>query len=453
MKLNALTTLITLLLASASQAQTDTVLIKTFGGPNFEKASVVIACNQGGYAVIGTTGSNQTGNSDMFLLRLDDELNCLWHYNYGGAQVEWGVDLVEDPSGNFLLLGYGSSYGNGTYDMQVMKVNSEGMLLWNHAYGGADWDFGTAITRHPQGGFLISGNSYSNGAGGQDGVIYHIDGNGTTLSEWYFGYEGEDAVRDLVTLPDGWAAVGYVTENDTVKASVWRMTSEDQLLWNNKRVDVTHEIKGRAIATDGTYIYVAGSKTLGAENQTYRQRFNPAGNEIDYWFIPHDMEDVAIWNGMWYFGGRTELDGFGRADGCFEEYTVDGGYQGGLFAATDREEEFECIIADDNGIVLCGSFDTEDLGAQAAILLYRRPTVYSDTIYDLISLDCFVVDISETEFPDQSTFAVVDVIDLQGRMVCAAVKFSELTAVQRRGAGIYIIRDTATGACRKLLID
>ncbi|MFN5622040.1 MAG: hypothetical protein ACK478_12115 [Flavobacteriales bacterium] len=453
MKLNALFIGIGLLSVMSMQAQTDTVLIKTFGGPNFEKASAVIACSDGGYAVIGTTGSNQTGNTDMFLLRLDDELNCVWHYNYGGAQVEWGIDLVEDMSGNFLLLGYGSSYGNGSYDIQVMKVNSEGTLLWNHAYGGQDWDFGTAISRHPQGGFLITGNTYSDGAGDQDGIIYHIDGNGTELNEWIFGYEREDAVQDIVTLPDGWAVVGYVTENDTVKASVWRMNSEDELLWNNKRVDVTHEIRGRAIATDGTYLYATGSKVLGEEKQTYRQRFNPEGNEIDYWFIPHDMEDVAVWNGMWYFGGRTELNGFGRADGCFEKYTVDGGYQGGLFAATDRDEEFECIIATEQGIVLCGRFDTQDRGDQAAVLLYRRSEVFSETSYAPIELDCFVVEVEEPEEQDQATFAVVDIIDLQGRLMGTGMKCSVLQHNNPWAAGIYIIRDTATGACKKLFID
>jgi hypothetical protein len=442
---------------SVIQAQTDTVLIKTFGGPNFEKASSVIACSDGGYAVIGTTGSNQTGNTDMYLLRLDDELNCIWHYNYGGAQVEWGVDLVEDITGNFLLLGYGSSYGNGTYDLQVMKVNSEGTLLWNHAYGGEDWDFGTAISTHPQGGFLITGNTYSTGAGGQDGIIYHIDGNGTILNQWNFGYAGEDAVQDVVVLPDGWAAVGYITENDTVKASLWRMNSDDQLLWNNKRLDPTHEIRGRAITTDGEFIYVTGSRKLGEDNKTYRQRFNAVAAEIMYDSIPHDMEDVAVWNGKWYFGGRTALSGFGRLDGCFERYSVDGEYQGGLFAATDRDEQFECIIANDNGIVLCGSFETEDLGEQAAIMLYRRSTVYSDTLYTPITLDCFVVDVSETDVQDQPTFAVVDVVDMQGRVVCSGVKWaavpSTLPAFQRRSSGIYIIRDIATGACKKLFID
>ncbi len=439
--------------SQAISAQVDTLLIKTFGGPNYEKASAVVACTEGGYAVIGTTGSNQTGNTDMFLLRLDDQLNCMWHYNYGGAQVEWGIDLIEDVSGNFLLLGYGSSYGNGTYDMQVMKVNSEGTLLWNHAYGGADWDFGTAISTHPQGGFLITGNTYSNGAGDQDGVIYHIDGNGTILSEWYFGNEREDAVQDVVALPDGWAAVGYITDNDTVKASLWRMNSDDQVMWNDKRLDPTHEIRGRAITTDGEFIYATGSRKLGGENKTYMQRFNAAAVEIMYDSIPHDMEDVAVWNGKWYFGGRTALSGFGRLDGCFEEYTVDGGYQGGLFAATDRDEQFECIIVNADGIVLCGSFETEDLGEQAAIMLYRRPTVYSDTLYAPLALDCFVVEVEENQTDNQPTFTVVDVLDLQGRVIGTSIKLSQLQSLQRRESGIYIIRDTATGACKKLFID
>ena len=194
-------------------------------------------------------------------------------------------------------------------------------------------------------------------------------------------------------------------------------------------------------------------QTLVDEQQTYRQRFNPEGNEIDYWFIPHDMKDVAIWDRMWYFGGRTANVGFGRLDGYFEKYTVDGGYQGGLFAATDRDEQFECIIVNADGIVLCGSFETEDLGEQAAIMLYRRPTVYSDTLYAPLALDCFVVEVEENHTDNQPTYAVVDVLDLQGHVIGTAIKFSQLQSIDRWNSGIYIIRDTATGACKKLFID
>jgi hypothetical protein len=155
---------------------------------------------------------------------------------------------------------------------------------------------------------------------------------------------------------------------------------------------------------------------------------------------------------MWYFGGRTANVGFGRLDGYFEKNTVDGGFEGGLFAATDRDEQFECIIANDNGIVLCGSFETEDLGEQAAIMLYRRPTVYSDTIYAPFALDCFVVEVEENYSNNQPTYAVVDVLDLQGRVVGTAMKWSMLQSIDRWNSGIYIVRDTATGACKKLFI-
>jgi hypothetical protein len=165
------------------------------------------------------------------------------------------------------------------------------------------------------------------------------------------------------------------------------------------------------------------------------------------------MEDIAIWDNMWYFGGRTTNVGFGRMDGYFEKYSVDGEYLGGLFAATDRDEQFECIIVNADGIVLCGSFETEDLGEQAAIMLYRRPTVYSDTLYAPLALDCFVVEVEENQADNQPTYAVVDVLDLQGRVIRTSMKFSQLQSIDRRNSGIYIIRDTATGACKKVFID
>ena len=84
-------------------AQADTLWLKEFGGSSFEQANEIIRCSQGGYAMVGTTGSNETGSTDIFITRLDEELNCIWSANFGGSNVEWGVGIVEDFSGNFLV--------------------------------------------------------------------------------------------------------------------------------------------------------------------------------------------------------------------------------------------------------------------------------------------------------------------------------------------------------------
>ena len=144
--------LVVLSLALKCAAQ-DTVLVRSYGGPHFEQANDIIRCSAGGYAVVGTTGSNETGNTDIFMARFDDDLNCIWSNNYGGSDVEWGLSLVEDWSGNLLAVGYTLSSGAGSYDALVLKVDAEGDFMWQQTFGGDDWDFGKKIIAHPHGGF------------------------------------------------------------------------------------------------------------------------------------------------------------------------------------------------------------------------------------------------------------------------------------------------------------
>ncbi|MFM7728755.1 MAG: hypothetical protein ACKO7B_18800, partial [Flavobacteriales bacterium] len=242
-----------------AEAQSDTVLVKAIGGAQFEQAAEIIACNAGGYAFVGTTGSNETGNTDVLVARLDEDLNCLWTANFGGSNVEWGLSITEDWSGNFLVAGYTLSYGAGSYEMLVLKVSPEGDLMWQQTYGGANWDFGKKIVAHPQGGFLVSGTTYSGGNGAQDGTILHIDGQGVLLNQWYIGASENDAVHDLMPVSDGWIACGYQTIDNVMKSCVWRFDLTGNESWVRVMDDADgYDREALAMTRDDAFLFITG---------------------------------------------------------------------------------------------------------------------------------------------------------------------------------------------------
>lgn len=433
-------------------AQTDTVLVRSFGGPFSEDGAEIIACADGGYAMIGTTGSNESGNTDMYLLRLDDQLNCLWHRNYGGSQVEWGMSLVEDLSGNFLLCGYTSSFGAGSYDMLVVKVDPQGDMMWERTYGGLDWDFGKKISHHPQGGFLVAGNTFSSGNGGQDGLLMHIDGNGTLLNEWYFGGLQEDGINDVVTAGNGWAVCGYSSVNDTIGAMVWRMNDAGDMLWSRRHADGAADLKALSIVFDGTYFYSTGERSNNSLRASYIQRLTDSSNEIMYDNSDHVFSDCSVWNGNMSFAGSSTYFGFGEYDAFLQRFTVDYGWVGAMFYGTTRNEHFASVSETENGMLLCGSMEEPDGSLQAMVMLYRRPTLYSEQIPTPELLDCFTVQVEETISPT-AVFTRCDVLDLQGRVVKPNMAWAEISSLDCLPAGIYLARDTKTRAVRKIFID
>lgn len=452
MALRAVLLFIFMTCVCAAFAQADTVLVHSFGGPFYEEGADIIACAAGGYAMIGTTGSNETGNTDMYVLRLDDQLNCMWHRNYGGSQVEWGVSLVEDLSGNLLLAGYTSSSGAGSYDMLVVKVDPQGDEMWQHTYGGADWDFGKKILRHPQGGFLLAGNTYSAGNGGQDGVLMHIDGNGTELQRWYFGGAEEDGIADITPAGNGWAVCGYSNVNDTTGAMVWRMNIAGDVLWTRRHADGAMDLKALSIAFDGNYFYSCGERSNDNVHASYIQRLTDASNEIMYDNSDHLFADCSVWNGNMSFAGSSDQVGFGEYDAFLQRFTVDYGWVGAMFYGTTRNERFAAVLETENGMLLCGALEETDGSSQALVMLYRRPTLYSEQIPSPELLDCFTVQVEEL-VPAPSAFSNCDVLNLQGSVVLTNVAWSELPRCNRLSAGIYLARETRTGVVRKIFID
>lgn len=185
----------------------DTALVRTYGGPYNDYGNDIIQTEDGGYAIIGTTGSYWQGQSNMYLLKINSNLEQEWSQIFGGDNVEWGQSIIETDDG-FLLLGYTNSFGAGGYDIYLVKCDFDGTLLWQKTYGGADWDFGYKIIEHNNR-IYIAGESWSFSNGTADGYLIEIDASGNELWSANFGGSEEDAFYDIFAGANGLQAVGF----------------------------------------------------------------------------------------------------------------------------------------------------------------------------------------------------------------------------------------------------
>jgi hypothetical protein len=94
--------------------------------------------------------------------------------------------LMLTTDGNFVIQGYTNSFGNGGIDFYLMKINSDGNIIWANTYGGeADeiLPFGSYNTAQEtnDGGFIFS--IQSNSFDGSDSKAYFVRTNpdGTTI--------------------------------------------------------------------------------------------------------------------------------------------------------------------------------------------------------------------------------------------------------------------------------
>src|SRR5690554_5647832 len=103
------------------------VFQRSYGGPGGDYGRAVIECSTGGYIVVGSTNSFQNSGTDIYLLRVDEVGDYIWGKSIGETdKIDWGMDIVEDNAGNFLIAGYTNNSPTGTYDGLLVKTNSIG---------------------------------------------------------------------------------------------------------------------------------------------------------------------------------------------------------------------------------------------------------------------------------------------------------------------------------------
>ena len=100
---------------------------------------------------------------------------------FGGVENEYCNIGEESSDGGFILSGYTGSFGNGNSDMWLVKTDQNGNEEWNKTFGGSGWDQGRSVRQKSDGGYIITGHTGSFGNGGSDFLLIKTDPYGNTV--------------------------------------------------------------------------------------------------------------------------------------------------------------------------------------------------------------------------------------------------------------------------------
>ncbi len=202
----------------------------TFGGTGSDYAQSMIECNDGGYAIIGYTTSFGAGETDVWLIRLDDDGNHLWNATYGGTQFDYGTDLVQHPDNGFIIGGYSGPLGD--YDFYCIRTNSTGHSLWERTYAGTSYDLCHSIWRANNGIIVLAGEGFNPVSGSTDGWILFLDNNGNLMWDYFYGGTRLDVFRDIIACDaGGYALCGFSYSYDsTFYSNLWVVRTDE---WGN----------------------------------------------------------------------------------------------------------------------------------------------------------------------------------------------------------------------------
>ena len=142
------------------------------------------------YLLTGYTESYGNGDTDIYLMKLNSTGDPVWSKTFGGDDHDRGFSSDLTTDGGVIITGYSYSYGEGNYDLWLLKSDSDGNEEWNQTFGWGDGEEGLSVDQTNDGGYIITGNTYYNG--GNDIQLWLIKTDPLGSSVWEKGFGGND---------------------------------------------------------------------------------------------------------------------------------------------------------------------------------------------------------------------------------------------------------------------
>ncbi len=101
---------------------------KTFGGMSEDWANSIIQTREGGYAVAGWTSSMGAGKTDVWIAKLDKRGHLVWDKTFGGSENDEAHSIIQTEDGGYVVAGWTKSKGAGNSDVWIIKLDENGNL-------------------------------------------------------------------------------------------------------------------------------------------------------------------------------------------------------------------------------------------------------------------------------------------------------------------------------------
>ena len=246
---------------------------KSIGGTGFEFANMVKPTNDGGFIICGL--SNTGNQDDAYLIKTDGNGVTQWQTIISDTGIAWFEGVVQTADGGYACVGLNYTAGTLYYDVFLVKFNSLGVKQWEKNIGGQSYEIGNSIQQTADGGYVISGQTYSYGNADGDFYLVKTDSNGNVTWEKWWANGGIQEAHYAQATPDG----GYIMVGDADSLAnglgdtdIWLIKTDanGDSLWS-KVLGGNKKDGGKTIenTSDGGFIIAGITRSFGLINPNY----------------------------------------------------------------------------------------------------------------------------------------------------------------------------------------
>jgi uncharacterized delta-60 repeat protein len=236
--------------------------------------------------------------------------SSFWAKSYGGSSSDVAYSIQNTSDGGYIVAGTTDSFGAGSNDAWVLKLNSTGSIVWQNTYGGNSYDDVASVQQTADGGYIVAGTTYSFWAQTGDFWLLKLSSGGSIAWQKTYGGTGDDEAYCVKQTSDGgYIAAGTTNSFGTLDYDAWvlRLNSAGGVVWaksyGGSNFDIAYSIQN---TSDGGYIVAGSTNSFGA------------GGYDHAWVLKLNSTGGITW--QYTYGG------LGNDEGSFVQQTADGGY-------------------------------------------------------------------------------------------------------------------------------
>ena len=338
-----------------------------------------------GFYVIANTmpfQDNINSNESKKSYQSSGNLNPIWNKTWGGVGIDMGQSLAVDNSGLYVA-GYTDSFGSGQKDISLLKYDLDGNPQKTATWGGSGNDTAESITISNS--FLyVSGYTGSFGNGGWDMAVLKFDLDLNFIWSRTWGGAYDDDATSIVADDSYIYASGWSFNAGGGNPVILKYDPNGNMIWNRTWGGSPYA-GGLGMALDDSNIYICGSETGPGVYDAFVLKYDKDGNHIWNRTWGGNKADVAI--SVSVFGSGIFVTGYSESnsvnilsDIMLLNYNMNGDLLWNKTWGTSRGESGSSIIVYNSNIYIVGM--TSDFTAHSGDIICLKCNLNGDVIWN-----------------------------------------------------------------------